>query len=544
MGNVTLAEILALPVVRRGDVQVRAGGGLLERGVRWLHASDLLDVAPLLRAGDLVLTTGIGFPPGDWPGAYTAYAQALAAAGAAGVIVELGRRWSDSVPSSLVDAFVAHDLPLVVLRHEVRFAAVTQAVGELIVDRQLAELRDAERVHETFTELSLADARPREILEAVQRLAGSAVVVESDHHQVLDYVHGAVDPSTFLEDWPLRSARVACPGRTSWDPHNGWLVARLGPADRSWGRLVIESPLEPPPHLIAIAGRAAAALTLDRRRPRERDPLIRRTHLELIRGLRADPQSPDVLRRCELARFPTGRRRFVGLVVRPRITDRTGRRPATDDVIATAVQACSEARVAALIGVVEGDAHILLSCAADSSEDPAVDQIGQRISRHHRVHMAAGGIAEGPAAIERTLREAAHILDAVPRSADGTQIHRLKDVHVRGLLSLLGGDRRMQLFVERELEPLLEHDRSSPANLIEAVRALLWHPSSKSDAAASLHLSRAAFYARLDKAEEVLCADLDDPDTRLSLHLALLATELDSFNDSRRRYERRSAHDQ
>src|SRR6185312_14138470 len=41
-----------------------------------------------------------------------------------------------------------------------------------------------------------------------------------------------------------------------------------------------------------------------------------------------------------------------------------------------------------------------------------------------------------------------------------------------------------------------------------------------------LHLSRAAFYARVKKAERVIRADLDDPDIRLSLHLAILAMEL------------------
>jgi purine catabolism regulator len=98
----------------------------------------------------------------------------------------------------------------------------------------------------------------------------------------------------------------------------------------------------------------------------------------------------------------------------------------------------------------------------------------------------------------------------------------------------LGRDDRLRLFVERELAPLLDHDRGSTINLIEAVRALLWHPSSKTDAAASLHLSRAAFYTRLEKVEQVIRADLDDPDIRLSLHLALLAMELAPERDRAR----------
>jgi purine catabolism regulator len=216
----------------------------------------------------------------------------------------------------------------------------------------------------------------------------------------------------------------------------------------------------------------------------------------------------------------------MGVVVRPTIAEGTGRRSSTDDVIATAVQACSEVRMPALICEIEGDVHVLLSLGERTSDDRCVDQIGNRISRHHRVHMAAGRLVADSARIERTLQEATQILGALAESASGTEVHRLEDVHVRGLLTLLGADERLRMFVERELGPLLEHDRNSAVNLVEAVRALLWHPSSKTDAAASLHLSRAAFYARLEKVEHAIQADLDDPDIRLSLHLALLAAEL------------------
>ena len=99
-------------------------------------------------------------------------------------------------------------------------------------------------------------------------------------------------------------------------------------------------------------------------------------------------------------------------------------------------------------------------------------------------------------------------------------MHRLEDVHLRGLITLLGDDERLRLFVARELGPLKEN------GLLDAVRALVDHPTSKSDAAASLHISRPVFYDRLAKAEQVLGVDLDDPDIRVSLHVALVADEL------------------
>jgi purine catabolism regulator len=128
------------------------------------------------------------------------------------------------------------------------------------------------------------------------------------------------------------------------------------------------------------------------------------------------------------------------------------------------------------------------------------------------------------------MQEASQVADAVPVTSgpDPTaRVHRLEDLHLRGLISLLGEDERLRLFVERELAPIREHDARDPrADLFAALRAFLFHPGSKTEAAASLHLSRAAFYDRLAKIEALLGASLDDPDTRVSLHVAVVADEL------------------
>jgi len=54
----TVADVLRMPEVRRGHPRVVAGQGALGNPVRWVHVSELADTAPLLRGGELVLTTG------------------------------------------------------------------------------------------------------------------------------------------------------------------------------------------------------------------------------------------------------------------------------------------------------------------------------------------------------------------------------------------------------------------------------------------------------------------------------------------------------
>jgi purine catabolism regulator len=521
---VTVADVLRSPGVREAEPEVLAGHDQLSRQVRWVHSAELADIGPLLRGGDLLLSTGIALP--ETAEDLRTFARSLSDSAAAGLMIELGRRWR-SVPDALVGACETAGLPLVALTREVRFAAIAQTVGERIVDEQLSELREAQRVHDTFTELSIEEAGPREILAAVQRLSGAAVVLESDEHQVLDYRAGPDDVTTFLTNWASRSRSATITGRTEWNEHVGWLITRIGKRGRGWGRLVVQSPEAPSQGLIAMAERAAAALALQRMHDRHRDSLVRRLHHELLLGLLSDPTDSEILRRCELAGFPIGRRRFVGLTIRPILRGEVQGEvvdSSVEDVIAQAVHSAHELKTPALVCEVDRDVRVLFSCAMSANPKRVVDELADRVSRRHRVLTAAGRPAESSFEIDRTLREAQHVISSV-RSDRSDRVHRLEDVHLRGLLALLGDDDRLRLFVDRELSALKEHDARSGTGLLDAVRALVTHPNSKSEAAKSLHVSRPVFYDRLAKAGHVLGVDLDDPDIRVALHVALIADE-------------------
>lgn len=495
----------------------------MDRAIRWAHATEQRDVAPLLRPGDLVLTMGTELPDdGDHAG-FEEFAHALAEAESTGLVVELGRRWQ-ALPQPLIDACERNAIPLIALAHVTRFAALTQAIGEQIVDGQLAELREAQRVHETFTELSFDQAGPAEILDAVSRLANGPVVLENSQHQPLDFLPGPTSPEGFLDNWQGRSARVKVTGRTGWDQRNGWLVTRLGTGNQDWGRLVIPSPDAPPQRLMAVAERAAAALALHRLHERDRDNVIRRTHRELLIALENNPDAEETIARCEVVKFPIQRRQFVALNLRQRKIGRP------DELLSATVHAAHGLRTAALVAEVEGDVIVLLSAAPTANLDALVDRLAARLHPSHDLLVAAGRVVDSRDGIAQTVTEARQVANAVTaRNAEATStVHRLEDLHLRGLLALFGDDDRLTLFVERELAPLRKADAAGRGDLMGVLRALFDHPSSKSDAAASLHLSRAAFYDRLAKIEQILGVDLENPDVRVSLHVALLADALSS----------------
>lgn len=96
------------------------------------------------------------------------------------------------------------------------------------------------------------------------------------------------------------------------------------------------------------------------------------------------------------------------------------------------------------------------------------------------------------------------------------------------LLLLLRRDHPGELaaFVEATIGPLLRHDRGSPVPLLPTLRLFLEHGGRLRETAASIPVHRNTLSYRLERAAEILGADLKDPTMRLSIELALRAWPL------------------
>lgn len=533
----TVADVLTLPVIRQGMATVVAGTGGLDRRVRWVHIAEIADIAPLLGGGELVLTTGIALP--DDAEALTRYVAELSAVGVVGVVVELVRHWRRELPTALTEAADEHDLPLITLSRETRFVSVTEAVVGLIVAAQVAELRAAERVHEIFTALTVAGAEPAEVLREVARASDLPVVLETLGHDVLAYDAAGTDPRDLMADWATRSRNVTVDARTSYDKDAGWLVTVVGARGNDWGRLVLVCPTEPQHRQVVIAERAASALAVHRLVARDREGLERHAHRTLLTELLGSMTTvSDIADRANALGVPLQRRQLLGVSVRPSAA--TAGRPAmaTQEVLrdlaeATAL-AARRARVAALVGVVDDiSVRALLSLTPQADADAVLRRLSKEVHQAAAtapkalpVVVAVGTTVDAVSDARRSMIEAAHVAHAALRSSDGRPYHRLDDVRLRGLLHLLADDDRVAAFAARELSPLLTRDTAHGSRLIDALRHFCEHGGNKSAAAVAAHMSRTAYYQQLTRVEQVLGVSLDDPESVLSLHVALLVSDI------------------
>lgn len=523
---VTVGDVIALPVIQHGSPEILSARRW-STPVRWLHVGGVADLSSLLQGGELVLTTAarLGRSP-------RRYLQGLAEAGALGVVVELG---ATAAPRAKSLASVAEDLDLalVVLHRQIRFVEVTEIVHRRIVAEQYDEVAFDRRVHEVFTELSMKRPSVTSIVEATARILELPVVLEDLAHQAIALsAHGATT-AALLEDWESRSRR----GRTEDGGPEQWVITTVGPRTEEWGRLIVPVAVSNRPSVTMVLERASVALALNRMIERNNTGL----HQQAQSGLFDDVLQGRVTDEHEASAraHALGLRkaaRYHPVVVR---VERTG--AATDPVVT------QRRNIALLDGVAhtvnsaghtglfscrrDGEISALLSLsAARGVTDRALTDLGRRLRNDLR---RADGITRSVCAAGapdpevtdaiRGLAEARHVAEVALAMHDDTRAYyRASDVRLRGLVTLLRDDPRVQRFAETELQPLLRDGTDSG---IETLREYLGLAGNKAALAQRLHISRPALYKRLAALEQTLGVDLDDAESMTSLSVALMVLD-------------------
>jgi purine catabolism regulator len=175
---VRLAEVLKHPTLTAADPVVRAAAGAVaQTQLRWIHSSEVLDIASLLGGGELLLTGGQALALAS-DKRRTGYIWDLAERGVAALAIETGTMLP-SIPSSMVAAAEAAGLPLIELRKVVPFVGVMEAINSQLVSESAAHLQQADQAsHAMAVELAHGGSLDR-ILAVLAVATGAEVVLTS-----------------------------------------------------------------------------------------------------------------------------------------------------------------------------------------------------------------------------------------------------------------------------------------------------------------------------------------------------------------------------
>ncbi|MEO5994919.1 MAG: helix-turn-helix domain-containing protein, partial [Arthrobacter sp.] len=178
-----------------------------------------------------------------------------------------------------------------------------------------------------------------------------------------------------------------------------------------------------------------------------------------------------------------------------------------------------------------GTVALLLGLPPKQAEEGAVTRICAELRRlaadsAEDLQWAAGiGHPQGSLLLAAAgLDEANHVAEAASTlQKRGKPFYRAADIRLRGLLALLRSDPRVQTFVEGELAGILGGNESEELLLLEKY---LEAQGNKAELARTSFLSRPTLYSRLARLERKLGLELDEPESRTSLHVALMLYRL------------------
>ena len=351
-------------------------------------------------------------------------------------------------------------------------------------------------------------------------------------------------------------------------PEN-WLQVPVGVREQVWGRLVLPVMSGDDETAAMVLERAAQTLAINRLAERDRRELSQQAQAGLLNALR----QPRGLGEAEaLARAGAlGLKRsplYVPVVYRTGASSQAAAPDAAQsrdplagqqeerallEVLAKVVK--STAGSALTASIQSGSVGMILGLPAKQLEDATLQRLADALTvqaggptqvdgdggtqgKNDGVTRLAGAavpawtigvgrprtsLLEAAAGID----EAAHVAETAATLRGARKpFYRATDVRLRGLLALLRNDPRVQQFVESELEGILQAEAQGRGGHLDLLGQYLESGGNKAALARSGYLSRPTLYARLARLEELLAVDLDDAESRTSLHVALLLHRL------------------
>jgi PucR family transcriptional regulator, purine catabolism regulatory protein len=517
--QISLGEILDLPVVRRGLPTVLHGSDDITREVTWVHVGEFPEPEGLLRGGELVLTTGMGMGTKDV--SQRRWIRLLAEQQASALFIELGLVFKRRVPRVIVESCIDHDLPLVVLRREVAFVEITRAVTELALTRRAAVTWHAGEVQAYLTEMVLSGRSTTEVLDALAMQIGAPVAFETGAGELIYCASGPFPGERALDALDYRRRHL------DRDTEGvGTFVAPLPGTVRSAGRLVVLGVERSPDDFQRVAlQHAAGVIALEQLNLRHADQLQFRTRGALLSDLAAGREAEeDISRRASLLGFPPAPRVVMPFVLRRRRSAEV-RDQVWHDIAAGIREVCSARGIPSLVGLTS--AEILgLAAFGTVDEKAAFDRVADAVHAvlgrygldERSVVIAFAGIGQGWKGVGDGLRRAIRGAGAA-QSAPPLRWHDSRQAGVRGLLYDLRDRAELLEFAREQLAGLgPQVDRTGA--LRETLRVYVEAHGRKAAAARTLHLDRTALYGRLRRIEQYLGIDLEDSATRLALEIA------------------------
>lgn len=513
-----LTEVLKHPTLTAADPVIRAGAGAAAgRQLRWVHSSEVLDIAPLLSGGELLLTGGDALVSAT-EGRRVDYVRQLAERGVGALAVETGQTLA-SLPSSMIRAAEEAGLPLIEFRKVVPFVGIMQAINSMLVSESVAHLgRADEASHAMAVELAHGSS-----LDRILAVLAGIIEATLELSTVSGVTLGSAAPTADGSNPTDGSGPREEPGQAAGPGTDGTQISIDVPVRGvPSARLVINVPDHSDVNLARVAGGRCVdilSLALLQRMP---PGLKEVAGTALLRAVSSGSQ-PWRLQQLSLAAGIPSSATVVAVVVRTSTSPQL--RAAMDKILKRSAQ-----QNASYV-----DNSELLALAALPFDGAAAAR-AELVAALRELPVEAGTMtAVGPlaAGIENapwSLSEAKCALDlavngslrapARPPSNTESVVIDVEELAVERLSVQHLDEGARHAYVRQQLGPVLEHDERRNSQLLTTLATWLDSGCNTAQAARELHVERQSMHHRLQRIFELCGGDPRGTGRLAALHLA------------------------
>ncbi len=538
--SITIEDVRkqALPL----GTQVAAGDGLLNRPVSWatVFYPEAQLVGKTLQPGEVVLVAAPDNPHNRVISDADVVRWASDMKAAAVVLCE-------NPTTTLVAEANAFGMPVLVLPPSTRIRVVEKAIVSLLVDRKGQIERRGTQIYRQLTQIISRNEGMAELVSVMAKLTNKAVVVQDKRLLILEsavqpqFVGQWDDVEQFLKnannlpiefqdrhrvsdtDNPVLMQSLSTPGLARF-------VSPVITKNIGRGYLSIigrDTDLDDIDLLVAEHGAAACALEMAKAKAiSDTEKRLRGTFLDRL--LNGDVSQQEAIHQGE--RFEHDMTRLhLAIVLKWQ-----GDKPASTRRLETLVNSAVEAqRASALVWQREKENEVVVFHAADL-EHPINTSLKlaenfiketQRQYPGSKVAIGLGQVAREVTSWRNSYQDASRALDLAFRLQTETPLY-IGDLGVYQLVLSLGEKEKLLAFQEKTLGALVEYDHHQRADLIKTLEAFFQCHGNLSETAETLIVHRNTLLYRMKRINEIAQIDLERPETRLALHLALTIRRL------------------
>ena len=537
--ELTVEEIrkLALPL----STHILSGDGLLDRHISWttvIHPED--DIASKsVQKRELVLIAPLNNPPKAHSD--TELVHWTAKVGASAVV------FCGNVSTAALAEAKSNSLPVLGLPVDVRIREVEKTIIGLLVNRKGQIERRGTQIYRQLTQISSRNEGMDGLIGAMARLTKKTVIVHDKRlhplsHKLQPQFVGIWDDIEFFlkkqDNLPVelhdrhRVVEIDPPVLMQALPISGVarLVAPIITNNVGRGYLSIigrEGDLDEIDQLVCEHGAAACALEMAKQKAvNETEKRLRGTFLDRL--LLGDVSQQEAIRQGERFNHDMTQT-HVAFVLSWRGSNQPSLRRL--ETLVNAIIAGQQA--SALVWTREKEGEVVVFHATDI-EDPIDNSLAlsntfsREINRHlpsNRVAIGLGQVARDVNAWRSSYRDAVQAMELAERLQTDIPLF-IGDLGVYQLILSLSDRDKLSDFCEHTLGTLTEYDIRQNADLIKTLEAFFNCHGNLSQTAESLIVHRNTLLYRMNRINDIAGIDLNRPETRLAIHLALTIRRL------------------